>query len=333
MNKKRLAIIGVNHYESSRSIKRILEAVGYKCLGVSRALAFTIKRNTKQHISPDCLDKTATIEDLKSCDLYVTEKHFFASWTLHKFKYLKDKILWFTINQGYPGCQLKGPQKKRKEMYKALPAQPTVPVLGANFRYSGFDNAYTCYPPLPPSIEKIIKAGSRNPNFEKSPVGLLNSARSWGYKEIFPELNRMSRIYGKGNPKGFIRLDKAVKELHTSPCFIHPKSCDCPGYALLMALACGCPPVLPAQFVERSGFYNICINGKTCLAVDDPKIGRPMERADLQGLIEATEKLTVNKTLNKRMSDNCISVFHKHVWREDKDLDPTLEFFENNFWK
>lgn len=188
------------------------------------------------------------VEALDDCDLFVDLREQYIDSFLKVCPRLEGKVLQFLINGGrddYDSCGFK------------------YPVATANMWVGG--EAFKCYPPF--DNVHGLKPRSRLSSYEP-PIGLLHNAYNWGMKYLInPLIDKTGvRLYGSyGSPAGMLPNKDIGPVLATALCFIHPKSNDCPGYALYEAFASGVPIVCTELLPDRMKFHDLYEDDVTCL--------------------------------------------------------------------
>ncbi len=102
------------------------------------------------------------------------------------------------------------------------------------------------------------------------PLCLVHNLSGWGYGPLVDAMKRLGvRMYGLGSPDGVLRHSEVGARLTSAIAYVHLKSNDAPGYALLEALSYGCPVVCTRKLIWKCKMQDLLVPNETCLVFDE----------------------------------------------------------------
>lgn len=313
-------------------------------------------------------------KEMDRADLYCDVKaHQCHDLIVNRWPNLRSGVLWTRINGGKPehvirrkpcpnccgvvgdtrGCSLCKDTKQVIDEDCGDEVNPPCPVLTPNLwyrdpkmlvSYSADENAmkynstrfYACWPPF----ARIDEYGKGRHDFHQDhwpPLCLIHNVEGWGYGRLIDGMRKQFgvRCFGAGSPDGLIQHKEVKVQLARALCMVHLKSSDAPGYALLEALAAGCPIVCTRRLIWRCRMEDMLIPGETCLTFDrethdgltDTDVESCLEEVGghLQRLRDPVE--------NRRIGDAGRAKLVELSWSPDRaaDVESLRAFFKRNF--
>lgn len=342
------AILNASDTGAAESTAHMLECAGYSVARPDDALlhqvrwearcqgAFSVAEMVRDWgYSPVRVDRLASPDDVKTCDLFVDVKaHVNYAGIVGRWPHLAGKVLWLCLNGGNPCKRTDG-----------LPwADPPCPVVTHNQWYARetilksespwggskyeeclapwIDRAYTCYPPYRRLAERR-RAGMTGP-----PVCLVHRVAHWGYGHLVEPFKALGvKFYGGGD--GNERLlphDEAMTQLHSSLCLVHVKNGDTVGYAVVEAMASGCPVVCTQHYIDETRLHELLVPGETCLTFDDGRDG-----GDAIGSLAAVLARLRDPTANRLIGEQGRARMTALQWEAGRDAAGWREWMRRNF--
>lgn len=350
----KIAILQVADTGPAESLAMMLRAVGYRCLTPNEELlrqlrelgCDTVLSNTDlvrgmgyEALDTDLLGE-ARPSDMGRCDLYIDVKaHRNLAKIVIRWPRLQQRTAWYRINGGQPEhvkrkcsvCNGKGMLDKvgclacnRTGVGEDCgdEVNPPCPVLTPNQWYKSLPRAYAFWPPM---YRKPVV--SRAATYDR-PVCLVHNLAGWGYGRLIAPMQKLHvRMFGRGSPDGLISCPAAKQVLSRAVAMVHLKSNDAPGYALLEAIAAGCPIICTRRLIWRCKMQDLLIPGETCLAFDR-ETHEELSDADVVSCAEEVTNhlaLLSNTLFNVRFASHARSQYDKVVWRDEAGLTHFLQ--------
>lgn len=355
------AVLQVADTGPLESLVVMLRAAGYDCLlpdarvrGALRAAGCDTVLDVEGLVRdwgyappfPDAPLGHAGPDEVARCDLFVDVKaHRSLPKILSAFPTLKGRVLWYRINGGKPEHVVKDGVDYGDE------ADPPCPVLTPNRWYAETwlpneghfgntpapwaDRAYSFWPPFVRAADYSNPRPTRADQY-RPPVCLTHNLAGWGYADLIEPVRRLGvRCHGVRSPDGLVPHARTPSLLRDALAFVHLKSSDAPGYALLEAVHAGCPVVAPRRLVWRNRTHDLFEEGVTYLAFDR-ETHDPLSPADVREcgreIGEALARLR-DPAENRRVGDAARERLRWIAWDESRpaDVASLREFLGRHF--
>lgn len=320
-NSVKNALLQVADTGPLESLVVMMESAGYRCFLPGDVLRNELSKLGGLVLSPAYLERTMgyakpmampIADAMHGIDLYVDVK---AHQIREKFtKKYGIPILWYRINGGkpehVPGC---GDE-----------VNPGCPIVTPNQWYKDVANAYTFWPHY---CRHNDHSTSRTDRYTH-PVCLIHNVNGWGYQDLVPSMKALGvRFFGRGSPDGLLKHGAIPTLLHNALAMVHLKSNDAPGYALLEAMASGCPVVCTRRLIWRCKMEELLIPGETCL-VFDRETHEGLTPADVVNCtMEVSKHLEAlkNPEYNRKIGECGRSRLRELMWRDDGSFRTWME--------
>lgn len=352
------------------SLAVMLCAVGYECLLPDESLLSELRRigcdtvlsprdltRSMGYEVPDpALFRTAGVNDMDRCDLYVDVKgHRNGPKVWERWPRLRGKTLWYRINGGKPEHVVRRDSEGWVVEDCGDEVDPPCPVLTPNQWYGEpcghgcivpnclccQGRLYTCWPPFHrfgeygprAKISGVIGLGG---NVYGQPICLVHNLAGWGGGPLIPSFRALGvKMYGRGSPDGLIQHGDVPRLLSSALAYVHIKSSDAPGYALYEALAAGCPVICSRRLIWRCRMGELLIPGKTCLVFDrethDPLTTLDVEQCTLE--VKTHLENLRDPAFNRGLGEAGRERLKEVIWSMDRasDVESLRAFMRRNF--
>lgn len=302
-------------------------------------------------------------EGMDHCDLYCDVKaHRCYEKIVKRWPRLVGRVLYTRINGGKPEHVIKKDTEGRVVEDCGDEANPPCPILTPNLWYGDDEacpvceftarrrdpicktcngwqepwhggRAYACWPPYVGYNSHPPRNGSGKYH---DPACFVHNVSGWGYKALCEPLRAIGvRIFGNGSPDGLVRNSTVNVLLRDILCMVHLKSNDAPGYALLQALAAGCPVVCTRRLIWRCRMQDLLIPNETCL-VFDQETHKGLSDEDVVECVNEVKghlKRLCDPTENRRIGEAGRAKLKEVMWSPDRkeDVESLNKFFSHNF--
>ncbi len=298
--------------------------------------------------------KEATPDDMAKCDMFLEIKVRNVEPIVNRWPRLKGRIAYVRVNGSQPEICPKGgdevnlpcpiitaclwygtPRYRDGKMVQAQAVQEheasrpvTMEQLLSDARSIKYGDtggmAYVMWPPYPRSFDyDVIDRRKTTPPYT-NPFCICHSARAWGYGGILSECVDLGiRFHGNNSPAGQVSHSQVPGICATGIALVHPKSVDCPGWALYEALLAGVPVVTGRLLNSRMLAYDLLDHEVTCYEFGVPATleygrGDPDLPGCLRDIKHALERLS-DPEENRRIGEAGRKRLNELMWRSDRD--------------
>ena len=332
----RLAILQVADTSPLESLVVMLRAAGYSCALPDKSLraelidagcdtvyaheslvngrGYEREKFNLPEVGPKAVDRAALYVDVKA--------HRNGPKVVARWPRLAGRVLWYRINGGEPMIGPKGNE-----------LAPGCPILTPNAWYKGRDDAYWFWPMFARWEQHLAP---RRPGNDA--VCLVHNLKGWGYADIGEYLRASGasiKMHGThGSPDGMIPHAKIPAVLASAKVMVHLKSNDCPGYALVEAVASRCPVILSRKLIWRMRQEDLWVEGETCLCYDrpthEPRTPEETERYGRE-ILGHLDTLKERPEVGEAIAMRAFGRYARLSWKEGRDGPGFRAWMRGNF--